>query len=392
MTNNFRLPKPKDLYRGLMISLGWATNFTPGVEILNETIFLNTLRASGIDPDTVPEHLLYPTKGRACKDHTCWRVFLHAFRYQKDAAQHDEPNVRVRQEQRSFWCMTDWGVKYVQSLKLDEGEWGKISDLFSSRECVDTRKDPDAVNLTLQWFETEWPKMEKDVIRRLSQSKQLNRSTDMLLIEDHVHSYILRALRNNSFYKDLKAGNHIPPSKIITYILNSAYTEMRGWGKDASCVAIRGATSATHRRKCAEYNSSREEGARQAWYSNNSRPLAGTLKYSHSEDTSEIHDHFGGDLQAELCEKIAAFEGLQRISRAVGLKVRRLPERQTMEIVIQSFWDDLSVQEISNRHQIGEKEVSAVLREVRKACKSTFGSVATLMSDPTRRGIRPQHP
>jgi len=103
-------------------------------------------------------------------------------------------------------------------------------------------------NLTSQWLAANGRKTHQMLIEHLA--NRLQTSRQISVIEDHVQTFLCRLVERDQLASFLEAGKPIQPSVLRVWAYQSACTEMRGWGVDASLRQSRGAK--THRDRQAD--------------------------------------------------------------------------------------------------------------------------------------------
>lgn len=94
-------------------------------------------------------------------------------------------------------------------------------------------------SLTSQWLERHGKATRAMLIEHLSH--KLPTSRRVRVIEDHVQTFLCRLVEKDTLGPYLAAGKNIQPSVLRIWAYQSACTEMRGWGVDASLRKSRGA-------------------------------------------------------------------------------------------------------------------------------------------------------
>lgn len=108
-------------------------------------------------------------------------------------------------------------------------------------------------NETSVWFDKHLTppkgKAESDLMRMMKGAitKRLPVSARADLVEDHVHTYIMRAIRRNSYATVLRDGGCLPYSKVVSYCLNSGRTDARDMGTNPVCREMYGARTERER-------------------------------------------------------------------------------------------------------------------------------------------------
>jgi hypothetical protein len=107
---------------------------------------------------------------------------------------------------------------------------------------------PRKVNLTAQWLASNGTKTRRMLVDYLGQKLQTSRQIDV--VEDHVQTFLCRLVEKDQLAPYLELGKPIQPGVLRVWAYQSACTEIRGWGVDASLRQSRGAK--THRDRQAD--------------------------------------------------------------------------------------------------------------------------------------------
>lgn len=94
-------------------------------------------------------------------------------------------------------------------------------------------------NLTALWLARNGIRVREMLVSYLQ--TKLTTSRNMGLIEDHVQTFLLRLVERDTLRPHLQDGKEPTPSVLRIWLYQSACTEMRGWGVDASLRTSRGA-------------------------------------------------------------------------------------------------------------------------------------------------------
>jgi hypothetical protein len=94
-------------------------------------------------------------------------------------------------------------------------------------------------NLTAGWLKTHGPRVRVMLVSFLT--AKLTTSRRMDLIEDHVQTFLCRLVERDTLRDHLVEGKEPSPSVLRIWLMQSAATELRGWGVDASLRVSRGA-------------------------------------------------------------------------------------------------------------------------------------------------------
>jgi hypothetical protein len=100
-------------------------------------------------------------------------------------------------------------------------------------------EDTSRPNLTAGWLKTHGPRVRSMLVSFLT--AKLTTSRRMDLIEDHVQTFLCRLVERDTLRDHLVEDKEPSPSVLRIWLMQSAATEMRGWGVDASLRVSRGA-------------------------------------------------------------------------------------------------------------------------------------------------------
>jgi hypothetical protein len=84
---------------------------------------------------------------------------------------------------------------------------------------------------------------------RNSVSRYMPISANSGQIDDHIQEYFCKAIARDSFSHRLNEGLAITDSQIVTFVIRSAFTDIRGWGKDPVTRVLYGARTERERDK-----------------------------------------------------------------------------------------------------------------------------------------------
>lgn len=94
-------------------------------------------------------------------------------------------------------------------------------------------------NVTSRWFAQEWVRFLPYARARLA--KKLRKSAEFDMLDDHIMSYVTRAIERNYLSKYLEGKNTIPPSLVCVFIFHMASSDLRKNGRNPACRATHGA-------------------------------------------------------------------------------------------------------------------------------------------------------
>lgn len=350
------------------------TDFQPGLGIHMERAFFPTLARFGIDEDKRQSYqdagLLYPEPGRSHSP-TLWRKFQLAFRYMKDGSVNGEHSTRVYQEQPKIWKLTPWGASLASNLApvVDDG----AVEFFLEDDDEEPRE-----NLTRIWFQQNWNQMYPHLKRYLR--KHLEKSHIQGLNDDHMHNYVVTAIANDSFHDHLEAGNKIYPSTLCNFVLRRAYTDMRTWGSDPSCRALRGAINERDRRRAKKFHSENPNYAQERVHSREHQRSSkgiGQVNYElggedgprfHSSGTngSAVVDSYGGDLETQMLEQISMERTMNAIANTLHEELGEKGE-DACEIYMLRETAGMTYPEIARFKGIPESRATTLVRKAKAA-------------------------
>lgn len=98
------------------------------------------------------------------------------------------------------------------------------------------------INLTARWLEENYAKVYPALVSHLSSKMPLSRG--LSVIEDHVQTVLVRFVEKDTLAPFLRDGKPVKLSVLRVWAYQSASTELRRWGVDASARTIRGAKTA----------------------------------------------------------------------------------------------------------------------------------------------------
>lgn len=103
-------------------------------------------------------------------------------------------------------------------------------------------KPPAKVNLTAQWVRDNYTSIYPMLVSHLSM--KMPRSRELAVVEDHVQTALARMVERDTLAPFLRDGKAVKPSVLRIWAYQSASTELRRWGADASTRMTRGAKTA----------------------------------------------------------------------------------------------------------------------------------------------------
>lgn len=98
------------------------------------------------------------------------------------------------------------------------------------------------VNLTARWLRDNYSRVFPVLVGHLA--SKMPASRELSVIEDHVQTVLTRFVERDTLAPFLRDGKEVKLSVLRVWAYQSASTELRRWGVDASARAIRGAKTA----------------------------------------------------------------------------------------------------------------------------------------------------
>jgi len=337
------LPTPRALFNAVIAVLGRMTRYRPNVTIVPKTAYDAILKWAGYDLSDLPAHFL---PGQVTNKDSIYRKIQFAMRYQSatDRAKSRLPTL-TRYDNGRQWGLTALGISLARELN------GKS-------------RHPN--NETEAWFEDNWDNVYDALTNAVR--RKLPASATMDLVEDHVHSYIEKSIRLNSLRKLLATGKSIPRSKVASYCVRSAFTEIRGWGVDAHCRAMRGALTERNRQDIAKAVAARNGG--RVWWPRMSEGI-GYETSGQGEDeqrglvvVDQRDDH-------TVVEDTVDYERIMARVEAV-LQEKRPESWKRYAEVVRLLADEQPTKLIAERLELTRYQASQVIGEVRKVLQAAY--------------------
>lgn len=247
------LPPPGAFIESFLKVLGRLSNHTANLSFTSAEITTATLIEFGVDPDNLPSTWSCRSANGVSK--VAERIRWTAINQSRSA------NPTVAKGGHGRWMLTPFGVDAALKLNgtLQEG-LQEPEPVEVAPEPVEEPKAPEPVeeaperpskspNMTAVWMGKHMhPKGKLYQMMRRSLSKRLPISATTDQIEDHIQTFVMRAIRRDSFAKVLSTGKTIPYSKVVSYCVNSGRTDVRNMGTDPVCRTLYGAQTEKERR------------------------------------------------------------------------------------------------------------------------------------------------
>lgn len=219
------LPQLTEFYTPLLIELGLRTELVADKGVPVTPLIEAILRRAGYDPNNLPP------SWTASRWSTKSGIFKKVIQTSKHA--------RARRGwltsgNRGQWALTPVGVAAARPL---------VEPLLKPRP-----------NLTSQWFSQhltpqrgQGGKAPLMIQMEAALRRHLPLSCHTGQIEDHVQTYIMRAIKRDAFARHLQEGK-LTYGKVVSYCVNSGRTDARDMGTDPVCRELYGARTEVERR------------------------------------------------------------------------------------------------------------------------------------------------
>lgn len=316
--NHEVLPMPTaDLFReGLLRSLGSMTGFNHRESVNGAEVRHAVLEHLEINLADLPVHW---------SEGTLLRRMTNAFYSMNKTFTHSV--------KRGLWGLTKRGVKKARRLSQ---------------------------NATIRWIEGQGASLLPYLVDRVG--RKLAVSVALGTVQDHVHNYLMKAIDRDAFAKELRKNGKLPRSKIVTYAVRSAYTDIRGEGTDAHCRTFRGSLTEQNRKQMAKTGI---DDRRTPWTDPrvvlSSDEHGGTIREIVDEhnDMAWLDDRIDLERAAEALQAYAEERGDDALGQATGL-----------------LFNEYTTTEIAQTLDISRRDSAMVSKEVRRLAQQMLGDAA----------------
>lgn len=202
-------------------------------------------------------------------------------------------------------------------------------------------------NLTAVWLRTHGVRVRAMLVSFLT--SKLTTSRRMSLVEDHVQTFLCRLVERDTLRDHLSEGKEPAPSVLRIWLIQSAATEMRGWGVDASLRVSRGAK--THRDRLVD--SGKKDPA----------PVVHASPVKEIVSVSE-----SGDVSTDLSDAKSSPEEAMADRQMIEVYRRRIRENlnERHAAVFDSILEGAKRREVAAEHGLTTGQVSAMLARIRE--------------------------
>lgn len=223
-----------------------------------------------------------------------------------------------------------------QILGFEEREIGtealdtkNVEDRPQLAKISEVQDPPQNETLTGKFLRENYAKLFPYLERYLHQ--KLAKSSEQDEIGDHIQIYLEKAVRRDAWAKEIREKGTIPFSKIAYFCKRSAFSDIRGWGKDGCCKALKGALTETERKKLEENPVPENCAFPHLQYGDNG------IQWGGGEDNAGnlfLQDTTGGDLREEVTEEIRQTEVYQRSEEIIRGSV----QPDSAKVYIKALW------------------------------------------------------
>lgn len=213
-------------------------------------------------------------------------------------------------------------------------------------EAVEADRPAKSVNLTAEWFKTNYATVYPLLVQHLSM--KMARSRELGVAEDHVQEFVARLVAKDTLASYLTKGENPKLSVLRVWAYQSACTEIRRWGVDADARTTR----------CAK--TSREVQQGRAWHVIQSADTAREVSSKGGEDEScSTHDLY--DPEASSPEDIST-------RRSQLINIRRMLTRSghgKLIPVVDGLLEGKSLTELMATCGVSQDQILTVLGNLR---------------------------
>lgn len=237
-------PRAQVLKQPLLIVLGQLSGFTPFTPVAPTLCIDGVARFLGLDPDNLPFDNPKSKSNEGQGGGFRRQVVMASWLMKRCKT----PLVLANPQ---GWALTEVGVgharKAEEATRAPQSPQVAFVEVETAPDTPETQETISGPNLTAQWFERHlapeggevqsllWRMMFAGLSRRLRVSVRAG------FIEDHLNSFVVRAIRRDSFARMLEGGEDIPYSKVVAYCVNSGRTDVRDMGTNPVCRELYGA-------------------------------------------------------------------------------------------------------------------------------------------------------
>lgn len=190
-------------------------------------------------------------------------------------------------------------------------------------------------------------------------TSKLRRSAEQDEIMDHVQSFLTKAVERDAWAKEITENGTILFSKIALFCIRSSYSDMRGWGKDPCCKALKGALTETERKKL------QENPEPESYAFAHLRSDSGEVQWG-GEEASDLHlqDVTAGDLREEIYEGFSQEKVLARCEQIIKSSVHN-----ECDAYLHAMWglaSNMTAKEISESLGMDFKRGTALVSDLKR--------------------------
>jgi len=219
----------------------------------------------------------------------------------------------------------------------------------------DAPAQPRKGNLTSLWLAKHGKETRAMLIEHLSH--KLPTSRKVAVIEDHVQTFLCRLVEKDTLASHISEGRSVQPSVLRVWAYQSACTEMRGWGVDASLRKSRGAK--THRDRRAD------AGLREVVIiQSTDAVIERRYEIENGESVTDLHDPHARSIEDDF---ISA-ETRERARALIARKISGAGPRYAM--LLDSLMDGEKRSDLAVEAGVSPARIAAMVTKIREVLRN----------------------
>lgn len=254
---------------------------------------------------------------------------------------------------KAFFDLSEEGLERFQAhLLLELNPPVEVS--------VEETPDSSKESLTSRFIREKGGKLYPYLERYLS--KRIPRSAEQDEIPDHIQGYLLKAIKRDAWAKELSEKGSVDFSKIAYFCLRSSFSDMRAWGKNPGCRALKGALTETERKAMKDLPEV------QSYAFSHLRYGSGKVQWEDTDDSSRglcLQDTASGDLQEETLRSQTE-KDFYRVSEEI---IRSCVQTANCKIYLNAFWglaSGMTAKEIAQAEGLEENRGTALVSDLKR--------------------------
>lgn len=243
------------------------------------------------------------------------------------------------------------GQEVPISAEVTEDFGGALALNYFTKASAVSKKSAETKNITSHWVQAHYNSIFPMLTKHLSSKLKLSRQ--MTLIEDHIHTFLLRLIARDTLAPYLRDGRKI---HLKAWAYQSACTEMRGWGVDANLRTSRGAK--TNRDQLVE----RGKLPAVVIHTGDS-VVERRYEIENGEYVGDLYNPHARNVEAEL---ISA-ETLQNAKSIVQRKLARTNPH--CEVLLDALIDGEKQVDIAEAHGLSRSQTGVMISQIREVLR-----------------------